>query len=142
MSPILIVLIVLAATGIVGGVGGWLWGKYMKNDITPFLEWMTMVAIFLVGQFDFLERELVLKVLGYVQTAYRTASQMSELDTLQKKIDYVIITADLICEAEGYDLDSFPMLKQLIEQAAILIVSYWAKQENSIEMIDVSSLQI
>ena len=133
MSGLLIVLITIASCAVVGGVFGWLWTKFLKGkEITPYLEWIISITKFILSQFDFVEKALVLKVLGYVQEAYKLAEQVSELTDFEAKVNYVIDKALSLAEEEGVNLDEYPMLESLIAQAAELIVTYWTQQQKQL----------
>ena len=141
MAPVWIILITIVGVLVLGVGGAWLWNKFAKGkNIIPVADLLLMAAKFFVKQFDFIEQDLVIAVLNYVQEAYHAIQNISELTTLQARVDAALAKAYEICEREGLDLEAYPQLIDLIETAVRIVVTFWANSSDEVTTVDVKEI--
>ena len=145
MDAWLIILIVIAGTGLLAIGGPWLFNKIFGNkDITPYQEWAFMIARFLVEQFDFMEKQLVLKVMNYVEEALQIIDDAGEYTTVEERANFAVDKALELCAAEGIDVAQYPGLEQLIKTGIHFFISFITTKGESkeIPMVDFTQFNI
>lgn len=143
MDAIWIILITLVATAGVSFGLPWLLGLIFKDkDITPYLDWVFLAAAFMVDKFDFIEKALVLKVMNFVKEAFDVAEEAESFATFEEKMDFIIDKTKEIAAREGYPMDQYPLLEEVIREAVLLLTSYMSKKDSNIVEVDFTQLLV